>query len=212
VEAKDAANSIRRWLNDERLETREVEDGKALLHLHVKYPPTKDGHIFNIVIPKNRSLILIYSVTRVDKGQQNEMIEYRNEDLIGWKTWLHDIRMNLTRSTLDWVLHVGKEDSQKRPGALQAFNISRPIWFDGLSQNEIMQTMRRVWLTKLSIIHQIKFDYGKGVGKPGPVDDWKARKRGPPIRSSQNSAIESPEIDYDEEAGFGQGFHPSEWA
>ena len=121
MEAKDAANSIRGWLNDERLETREVEDGKALLHLHVKYPPTKDGHIFNIVIPKNRSLILNYSVTRVDKGQQNEMIEYRNEDLIGWKTWLHDIRMNLTRSTLDWVLHVGKEDSQKQ--SLKQLNV-----------------------------------------------------------------------------------------
>ena len=143
---------------------------------------------------------------------QNEMIDFRNEDLIGWKGWLHEVRMNLTRSKLDWVLHVGKEDEKKRPGPLQAFNISRPIWFDGLSQNELMQTMRSVWLTKLSIIHQIKFDYGKGLGKPGPVDDWKARKRGKTTRSSHNSANESPEVNFDHEAGFGQGFDPTEWA
>ena len=79
MDAKAAADSIKRWLSDERLETREVDDGKALLHLHVKYPPTKDGHIFNIVIPKDRSLVLTYSVTRVDQGQQNEMIDFRND-------------------------------------------------------------------------------------------------------------------------------------
>ena len=209
MDAKDAANAIRSWLNDEHLEYREIDDRKSMLHLHVKYPPTKDGHVFNIVIPNKRSLVLVYSITRVDKGQQDEMVSYRDEDLIGWKGWLHEIRMHLTRSTLDWVLHVGKEDEQTRPGPLQAFNISRPVWFDGFTQNELMQTMRRVWLTKLSIIHQIKFDYGKGIGKPGPVDDWKGRKS--ISRSSQNSALKSPEVDFDEQAGFGQDFDPSEW-
>ena len=100
------------WLDDENLEYRVVDDGKATLHLHVKYPPTKDGHVFNIVIPKKRSLVLIYSITRVDQGQQDEMVSYSDEDLIGWKGWLHEIRMHLTRSKLDWVLHVGKEDEQ----------------------------------------------------------------------------------------------------
>ena len=209
VDAKDATAAIRGWLDDENLEYRVVDDGKATLHLHVKYPPTKDGHVFNIVIPKKRLLVLVYSITRVDQGQQDEMVSYREEDLIGWKGWLHEIRMHLTRSTLDWVLHVGKEDEQNRPGPLQAFNISRPIWFDGLTQNELMQTMRGVWLTKLSIIHQIKFDYGKGIGKPGPVDDWKGRK--PISRSGQKSTLKSAEVDFDEQAGFGQSFDPSEW-
>lgn len=69
----EAASSIRKWLQSEMMEVRDVEDQQATIHLHVRYPPTKRGHLFNIVIPKNRDLVLIYSVTRVDEGQQNEM-------------------------------------------------------------------------------------------------------------------------------------------
>ena len=97
MNATDAAAAIRNWLDDENLEYRVVDDGKAILHLHVKYPPTKDGHVFNIVIPNKRSLVLVYSITRVDQGQQDEMTGYRDEDVIGWKGWLHEIRMHLPR-------------------------------------------------------------------------------------------------------------------
>ena len=46
-----AADSIRKWLDSEKLETREVQDPQNSLHLHVRYPPTKAAHVFNIVIP-----------------------------------------------------------------------------------------------------------------------------------------------------------------
>ena len=181
-----------------------------MLHLHVRYPPTKQGHVFNVVIPKNRNLVLIYSVTRVDDGQQNEMTEHYENDAGDWERWLHDTRIHLTQADLDWVLHVGKK-RHGVPGPLQAFNLSRPIWFDGLTQNEFMHTMRHLWLTKLALIHKIKFAYGPGVGKPGPVDDWIAKKaqRGgnqPQVHS------EASEIDTDETGGFGRDFDPSEWA
>ena len=211
MDAKDATAAIHMWLDDENLEYRVVDDEKATLHLHVKYPPTKDGHVFNIVIPKKRSLVLVYSITRVDQGQQDEMVSYREEDLIGWKGWLHEIRMHLTRSTLDWVLHVGKEDEQNRPGPLQAFNISRPIWFDGLTQNEFMHTMRSVWLTKLSLIHKIKFGYGQGTGKPGPVDDWPNKKSNVNPRGKKIQE-ERMDINFDETGGFGRSFDRDEWA
>ena len=68
MDGKTAASHVKQWLTDERLEVKEVSDAQALLHLHVKYPPTKQGHMFNVVIPKNRNLVLVYSVTRVDEG------------------------------------------------------------------------------------------------------------------------------------------------
>ena len=73
MNSREASDSIRDWLNSERLEAREVSDNQALLHLHVRYPPTKQGHVFNVVIPKNRNLALINTVTRVDDGQQNQI-------------------------------------------------------------------------------------------------------------------------------------------
>ena len=171
MNARDAASVVREWLQSEHLEARDVSDQQASLHLHVRYPPTKQGHVFNVVIPKNRNLVLVYSVTRVDDGQQKEMINHSNLDSGEWEKWLHETRIHLTQADLDWVLHVGKKE-EGIPGPLQAFNLSRPIWFDGLTQNEFMHTMRHLWLTKLALIHKIKFGYGPGVGKPGPVDDW----------------------------------------
>ncbi len=214
MDGKAAASAVKAWLSSEKLEAREVQDAQALLHLHVKYPPTKQGHVFNVVIPKNRNLVLIYSITRVDEGQQNEMREHGKEDPGAWEEWLHMTRIQLTRADLDWVLHVGKP-KEELPGPLQAFNLSRPIWFDGLTQNEFMQTMRGVWLTKLELIHQIKFGYGQGIGKPGPVDDWAAKKAKKARQGGGQPARSKPEphsIDTDETGGFGTDFDPAEWA
>ena len=210
MNSREAGDRVREWLQSERLEARAVADQQAMLHLHVRYPPTKQGHVFNVVIPKNRNLVLIYSVTRVDDGQQNEMMEHYENDAGDWERWLHDTRIHLTQADLDWVLHVGKK-RHGVPGPLQAFNLSRPIWFDGLTQNEFMHTMRHLWLTKLALIHKIKFAYGPGVGKPGPVDDWIAKKAQRGCNQPQVHS-EASEIDTDETGGFGRDFDPSEWA
>ena len=208
MDQREAADSIRSWLDGERLEAREVKDPQAAIHLHVRYPPTKQGHLFNIVIPKKRSLVLVYSITRVDLGQQESMRELADESSDDWEEWLHQTRMRLTSSDLDWVLHVGRSKDGVA-GPLQAFNLSRPVWLDGLSQNEFMQSMRKVWLTKLSLIHQIKHGFGNGRGKPGPVDDWEGKKK---TRSSRHPQTRQSEIDTDETGGFGKDFDPLEWA
>jgi len=205
VNAQDAINSIKNWLNSESLEYKEINDNQALIHLHCKYPPTRQGHIFNIVIPKRRNLILIYTVTRVDEGQQKTMIEQSNTDREAWEYWLHNTRLELTNSDLDWVLHIGHKSDKSGP--LQAFNLSRPIWFDGLNQNEFMHTMRKLWLIKLSLIHKIKFTFGKGIGKPGPVDDWTSRT----TKKTSITESEKTQIDTDESGSFGKEFDPSKW-
>jgi hypothetical protein len=148
---------------------------------------------------------VVSSVTQVDAGQQEEMSKHADEDSQGWDEWLHETRLQLTRSHVDWVLHVGH--SEGKPGPLQAFNLSLPTWFDGVTQNEVMQTLRRLWLSKLSVIHEIKFSYGPGIGKPGPVDDW--AKGGP--RPEPDAAPSTKEVETDETGGFGTGFDPSEW-
>ena len=101
----------------------------------------------------------------------------------------------------------------KKPGPLQAFNVSLPIWFDGVTKNEFMHSLRRLWLAKLGIIHEIKYSYGPGVGKPGPVDDWQNSNptniEPPKSKSNQQESIE---VEFDEKMSFGTSFDPSEWA
>ena len=162
---------VRKWLDEERLFVKEQNDPRAHAHILIKYPQGKQGHMFAVVVPKNRDLVAISSMTRVDKGQQDEMANHMTEDKDGWAEWIHEARLQLIASSVDWGIHMGHKDN-KKPGPLQAFNVSLPIWFDGMTKNEFMHSLRRLWLAKLGIIHEIKYSYGPGVGKPGPVDDW----------------------------------------
>ena len=76
METSDAMKSVQKWLAEEGLESKSLSDNRAEMHLHVRYPPTRNGHLFNIVIPKNRSLVIVGSVTRVDAAQQREMTSH----------------------------------------------------------------------------------------------------------------------------------------
>jgi hypothetical protein len=154
-------------------------------------------------------------MTRVDEGQQAEMSSHMADDKEAWLEWIHDVRLQLIRTSVDWGIHMGHVGEQKT-GPLQAFNVSLPIWFDGLSKNEFMHTLRRLWLAKLGVIHEIKFSHGPGTGKPGPVDDWvKAKQDGKSPSGTTNEGPEQSthhEIEFDEKMSFGSGFDPSEWA
>ena len=131
------------------------------------------------------------------------MVEQSNTDKEEWEYWLHNTRLELTNSDLDWVLHIGHKSDKSGP--LQAFNLSRPIWFDGLNQNEFMHTMRKLWLIKLSLIHKIKFTFGKGIGaRKWMTGHQEQRKR-------HQLLDPKTQIDTDESGGFGKEFDPSKW-
>ncbi|MEC8927323.1 MAG: DUF2299 family protein, partial [Candidatus Thermoplasmatota archaeon] len=118
----DIEQNVRKWLSGEGLEIKERDDPRADFHFLVRYPPTKHGHLFNVLSPKNRNLLVVSSVTQVDAGQQEEMSKHAEDDPQGWDEWLHETRLQLTRSHVDWVLHVGHVEG--KPGPLQAFNLS----------------------------------------------------------------------------------------
>ena len=212
MDASDVVTRLREWFASERLEVREQQDPRAVVHLAVKYPPGPRGHTFTVVVPKGRDLVAVSSVTRVDQGQQDEMRALMEEEAEEWKTWIHDMRMHLIGAGVDWNLSMGREGKEK-PGPLQAFNVSLPIWFDGLSKNEVMQSLRTLWMSKLGLIHEIKFGFGQGTGTPGPVDDWEERRRsGGSSRAAVQEERAEIRIHEDDSTPFGDDFDPSEWA
>lgn len=206
---------IQAWMKQERLTVKVQQDPRAEAHFLIKYPAGNQGHMFAVVVPKGRDLVAISSMTRVDKGQQKEMAKHMEEDREEWLEWVHEARLQLIRSTVDWGIHMGHTGKEKA-GPLQAFNVSLPIWFDGLTKNEFMHTLRNLWLAKLGIIHEIKYSYGPGIGQSGPVDDWpKPKANGESKNSPAGPATASStehEIEFDEKMTFGSGFDPSEWA
>ena len=206
---------IQAWMKQERLTVKVQQDPRAEAHFLIKYPAGNQGHMFAVVVPKGRDLVAISSMTRVDKGQQKEMAKHMEGDREEWLEWVHEARLQLIRSTVDWGIHMGHTGKEKA-GPLQAFNVSLPIWFDGLTKNEFMHTLRNLWLAKLGVIHEIKYSYGPGIGESGPVDDWPKPKtnvetKNNPAGSASASSTEH-EIEFDEKMTFGSGFDPSEWA
>jgi len=206
---EDARTSVRDWLESERMEIRVQKDDRADLHMLVKYPAGKSGHLFAVVLPKGRDLVAVSSMTRVDSGQQKSMQKMMENDEEEWKSWTHECRMQLIASGADWAVHMGHA-SGKKPGPLQAFNVSEPIWFDGLTKNELMHTLRRLWLAKLGVIHEIKFTFGPGTGSPGPVDDWKNQESKKGGKQSKKQ-VTTEEVHVDETMTFGSDFDPSDW-
>jgi hypothetical protein len=206
---------IQAWMKEERLTVKVQQDPRAEAHFLIKYPAGNQGHMFAVVVPKGRDLVAISSMTRVDEGQQKEMAKHMVEDREEWLEWVHEARLQLIRSKVDWGIHMGHTEKEKT-GPLQAFNVSLPIWFDGLTKNEFMHALRGLWLAKLGIIHEIKYSYGPGVGKPGPVDDWAKAKNSASSKNSPtpaaNESTTEHEIEFDEKMSFGSGFDPTEWA
>jgi len=207
MDASEVVENLRKWIADERLTVRSQPDKRAQAHFLIRYPSAGQGHMFAVIVPNNRDLVAISSMTRVDEGQQIEMSQHMTDDKDGWDEWVHESRLHLIRQGVDWGIHMG-HDGKEKPGPLQAFNVSLPIWFDGLTKNEFMNTLRKLWLVKLGLIHEIKYSYGPGVGKPGPVDDW-AKTNAP---EHDGNVTDVQEIEIDEERTFGSGFDPSEWA
>ena len=206
---------IQAWMKQERLTVKVQQDPRAEAHFLIKYPAGNQGHMFAVVVPKGRDLVAISSMTRVDKGQQKEMAKHMEEDREEWLEWVHEARLQLIRSTVDWGIHMGHTGKEKA-GPLQAFNVSLPIWFDGLTKNEFMHTLRNLWLAKLGVIHEIKYSYGPGIGQSGPVDDWPKPKTNVESKNSPSGPATASstehEIEFDEKMTFGSGFDPSEWA
>ena len=205
MDPKDLVSTIQNWLEEEGLSPKSQKDDRSEGHWLLKYPPGPHGHMFAVVKPKGRDLLAISSFTRVDLGQQQEMTRHVKEDLESWLEWLHDMRLTLTGAGVDWAIHVGSTPNTGT-GPLQAFNVSLPIWLDGLSKNEVMQSMRRLWLAKLALIHDIKHHHGPGIGEPGPVDDIEKKRA-----KAKKGKSAGEEVETDESGSFGSGFDPSEW-
>lgn len=205
----DPHEAVKAWLLSEGMEPKPTEDPRAEFHYLIRYPPGPHGHTFNVLRPKEKDLIALSSMTRVDAGQQGEMKKHSTEDLEGWAEWMHLTRISLIDSGVDWSIHVGG-DKKKGDGPLQAFNVSEPIWFDGLSKNAMMQSLRRLWMAKLTLIHEIKHNYGSGTGKRGPVDDFE-KKGGGAKKMVKEDPTPHSEVETDDSGSFGAGFDPSEW-
>ena len=131
--------NVKKWLTDEDF-MREVKfDENADFHFIVEFP--KDN-IMDVVKPKGNDCIVIACATQVSPEHLNLM---NNSSSQTKKDFIQSLNFGLNSFFVDYELQVSQD-------VLQQFVITDQIFEDGLSKNEFIKILKKVFKSKLHCI------------------------------------------------------------
>ena len=139
--------NVRLWLTDEDF-LREVKyDENADFHFIVEFP--KDN-IMDVVKPKDKDCIVIACATQVAPQHLDLM---KRADMKTQKDFIMSLNFGLNQFLVDYELQVSQD-------ILQQFVVTDQIFEDGLTKNEFIRTLKRVFKAKLHCIWLIDEKFG----------------------------------------------------
>lgn len=139
--------NVRLWLTDEDF-LREVKyDENADFHFIVEFP--KDN-IMDVVKPKDKDCIVIACATQVAPQHLDLM---KRADMKTQKDFIMSLNFGLNQFLVDYELQVSND-------ILQQFVVTDQIFEDGLTKNEFIRTLKRVFKAKLHCIWLIDEKFG----------------------------------------------------
>ena len=142
--------NVRKWLSDEDL-LREVKyDENADFHFIVEFP--KDN-IMDVVKPKGNDCIVIACATQVAPEHLNLM---NQADTLTKKDFIMELNFGLNSFLVDFELQVSND-------ILQQFIVTDQIFEDGLTKNEFIKTLKKVFKSKLHCIWLIDQKFGRST-------------------------------------------------
>lgn len=140
--------NVKKWLSDEDL-LREVKyDENADFHFIVEFP--KDN-IMDVVKPKGNDCIVIACATQVAPEHLNLM---NQADTLTKKDFIMELNFGLNSFLVDFELQVSND-------ILQQFIVTDQIFEDGLTKNEFIKTLKKVFKSKLHCIWLIDKKFGR---------------------------------------------------
>ena len=138
---------VKEWLSEEDL-LREVKfDENADFHYIIEFP---NDNIMDVVKPTDKDCIVIACATQV-APQHKDLMEA--SDAKTRKEFLMEVNFGLNSFLVDYELQVADD-------ILQQFVITDQIFEDGLTKNEMMKTLKRVFKSKLQCIWLINEKFG----------------------------------------------------
>ena len=130
---------VKKWLSDENF-MREVKyDENADFHYIIEFP--KDN-IMDVVKPKGSDSIVVACGTHVAQEHLNLM---KNADVNTRKNFIQALNFGLNGFLVDFELQINQD-------LLQQFLISEQIFEDGLTKNELIKALKKVFKSKLHCI------------------------------------------------------------
>ena len=139
--------NVRQWLSDEDF-LREVKyDENADFHYIIEFP--KDN-IIDVVKPAGKDCIIVACATQVAPQHLDLM---NQADKKTQKDFIMELNFGLNSFLVDYELQVSHD-------ILQQFVITDQIFEDGLTKNELVRTIKRVFKSKLHCIWLIDQKFG----------------------------------------------------
>ena len=140
-------DKIKQWLTEEDLLREMKYDENADFHFIIEYP---NENIMDVVKPKDKDCLIIACATQVAPEHINLMT---SADINTKKDFILDLNFGLNNYLVDFELQVAED-------ILRQFVVTDQIFEDGLTKNEFIRTLKRVFKAKLHCIWLIDKKFG----------------------------------------------------
>ena len=140
-------DKIKQWLTEEDLLREMKYDENADFHFIIEYP---NENIMDVVKPKDKDCLIIACATQVAPEHINLMT---SADMNTKKDFILDLNFGLNNYLVDFELQVAED-------ILRQFVVTDQIFEDGLTKNEFIRTLKRVFKAKLHCIWLIDKKFG----------------------------------------------------
>ena len=138
---------VKDWLVDEGMfRDKKIEDN-AEFHYVIEFP---NDNIMDVVKPKGKDCIIVGCATQVAPEHIELMVSSTPENR---RSFLFDLQFGINRYFVDFDLNVNQD-------LLQQFILTDVIYEDGLTKNELIRTIKRVFKAKLHCIMLIDKKFG----------------------------------------------------
>jgi hypothetical protein len=140
--------NVRQWLSEEDL-LREVKyDENADFHYIIEFPKE---NIMDVVKPEGKDCLIVACATQVAPQHLDLMKQSDNKTQ---KDFIMDLNFGLNSFLVDYELQVSQD-------ILQHFVITDQMFQDGLTKNELIRTLERIFKSKLHCIWLIDKKFGQ---------------------------------------------------
>ena len=149
----DIEEKVKEWLLDESFLREKKFDENAEFHYIIEFPKE---NIMDVVKPKGKDCIIIACATQVSP-EHLELMAASNAKTR--KEFILDLNFGLNRFLVDYELQISQE-------LLQQFVITDQIFEDGLTKDNFIRALKRVFKSKLHCIWLIDKKFGNVTFSP----------------------------------------------
>ena len=143
----DLEEQVKQWLSEEDLLREMKYDENADFHFIIEFPKE---NIMDVVKPAGKDCLVIACATQVAPQHVSLM---QSADPQTRRDFLLDLNFGLNSYLVDFELQIAQD-------ILQQFVVTDQIFEDGLTKNEFIRTLKRVFKSKLHCIWLIDKKFG----------------------------------------------------